>query len=261
MHWRSVSLAALFVLSISCGTEAPLARFVLWAGDRPEDLCFLLPGEADVAYLASTIAIDPKGFHERRRASPLKPGDDTRLIARVRLEGRGARWVDDLAAIAELAELIARHRLQPRVSGLRSGSAGSSRTSRISSIRSRPTGGASTRSSKNIFYPRRSAMARAQVASSAPASATAEEAAANEPEWIALQAAGNAPDLLVREFLAWSESHPGDPRTAEALHDAVRATRFGCRDAETHALSRKAVRALHKQVPKSKWTERTPYAY
>jgi hypothetical protein len=118
MHWRSGSLAALFFFSLSCGTEAPRARFVLWAWDRPEDLRFLLPGEADVAYLASTIAIDPQGFHERRRASGLKLGGDTRLVATVRIEDRGARLVDDPAAIAELAELIVRHRFHPRVSAL-----------------------------------------------------------------------------------------------------------------------------------------------
>jgi hypothetical protein len=110
-------------------------------------------------------------------------------------------------------------------------------------------------------YPRGPATARAKVASIAPASASAEEAAANEREWSALQAAGNAPDIIAREVLAWSESHPRDSRTAEALHDAVRATRFGCGDGDTHALSTKAFRALHKLFPDSEWTRKTPYSY
>jgi hypothetical protein len=114
---------------------------------------------------------------------------------------------------------------------------------------------------ERYWYPGKPPEARAKLDALAPANATAEEAAANEREWSALQAAGNAPDFLAREILAWDKSHPGDPRTAEALHHAVRATRFGCRDGVTHALSTKAFRALHKLFPDSEWTRKTPYSY
>jgi hypothetical protein len=67
------------------------------------------------------------------------------------------------------------------------------------------------------------------------------------------------PYFLVSEALAWARTHRDDPLVPEALHQAVRSTRYGCFDASTGKLSRAAFRLLHRRYPKSEWTERTPY--
>jgi hypothetical protein len=68
-----------------------------------------------------------------------------------------------------------------------------------------------------------------------------------------------APNLLGREVLAWAKTHPRDPRVPEALHLVVRATRYGCADDATGALSREAFQTLHRLYRDSPWTKQTPY--
>jgi hypothetical protein len=71
---------------------------------------------------------------------------------------------------------------------------------------------------------------------------------------------------LARIVFEWSD-HLGSSRTAQeseqiakALHDVVRATRYGCRRAgSTREVSREAFRRLHKDFPDSEWTRSTPY--
>jgi hypothetical protein len=67
------------------------------------------------------------------------------------------------------------------------------------------------------------------------------------------------PNFLVSEVLAWARPHRDDARVPEALHLAVRATRYGCTDASTGKLSRAAFRLLHRRYPRNEWTARTPY--
>jgi hypothetical protein len=52
-----------------------------------------------------------------------------------------------------------------------------------------------------------------------------------------------------------------DPRAPEALHLAVRATRYGCKDEKTGSFSKQAYDALHKKYPKSTWAQKTKYWY
>jgi tetratricopeptide (TPR) repeat protein len=68
-----------------------------------------------------------------------------------------------------------------------------------------------------------------------------------------------APNFLAGEVLAWGRAHRDDPLVPEALHQAVRSTRYGCIDASTGKLSQAAFRLLHRRYPKSEWTARTPY--
>lgn len=74
-----------------------------------------------------------------------------------------------------------------------------------------------------------------------------------------LSAFGTAPNYLARLAVEWANKTPDDPRLPEALHLAVKTTRFGCTDEQTPALSKSAFQLLHKRFPKSDWAKKTPY--
>ena len=80
-------------------------------------------------------------------------------------------------------------------------------------------------------------------------------------EWKRLAAVGPAPDSLTSAVLAWAKAHPDDERVPEALHLAVRSTRFGCTNPSTAKLSKQAFELLHTKYPKSSWAAKTPYWY
>ncbi len=84
---------------------------------------------------------------------------------------------------------------------------------------------------------------------------------AGESEWKALRASPAAPTLLGDIIIRWVERHPRDPRSAEALHYTVRATRYGCADAQTSGVSRRAFRLLHRLYPGSVWARKTPFYF
>ncbi|MBI5473703.1 MAG: hypothetical protein HY961_15300 [Ignavibacteriae bacterium] len=69
----------------------------------------------------------------------------------------------------------------------------------------------------------------------------------------------NAPNFFCLTALEWSKEHPNDDRVPEALHLAVRSTRYGCVDETTGRLSQQVFRLLHKKYPQSNWAQSTPY--
>jgi len=75
----------------------------------------------------------------------------------------------------------------------------------------------------------------------------------------ALQALGPAPKFLCRTAIDWTEKNPDDPRSPEALHLAVRSTRYGCTDAETGRWSKAAFDLLHRRYPNTTWARNTKY--
>ena len=75
----------------------------------------------------------------------------------------------------------------------------------------------------------------------------------------ALQALGTAPNYLCRMAIAWAEKNPADPRSPEALHLAVRSTRYGCTDKETGRWSKAAYDLLHQRYPNTTWAKNTKY--
>lgn len=87
---------------------------------------------------------------------------------------------------------------------------------------------------------------------------SAQQAAAKE-EQTALAALPSAPNWLAERTLAWANLHPEDSRVPEALHFAVRATRFGCANAETGRYSKRAFALLHGRYAKGDWAKRTPF--
>ncbi|HEX5709628.1 MAG TPA: hypothetical protein VFX96_20280 [Pyrinomonadaceae bacterium] len=81
--------------------------------------------------------------------------------------------------------------------------------------------------------------------------------AAREVERLA--ALGTAPNYLARLAVEWSQKFPRDRRVPEALHLAVKSTRYGCTDKETANHSKAAFDALHRRYPTSPWTKKTPF--
>lgn len=90
---------------------------------------------------------------------------------------------------------------------------------------------------------------------------TEEETLASQKDLETLAEIGAGPIYLGQIVLRHANSHPGDPRMAEALHLTVRATRYGCSQerSETSVISRNAFKLLHSKYPKSAWTQKTPY--
>jgi hypothetical protein len=75
----------------------------------------------------------------------------------------------------------------------------------------------------------------------------------------ALKALGTAPNYLCRIAIDWTEKNPADPRSPEALHLAVRSTRYGCTDKETGRWSKAAYDLLHRRYPNTVWAKNTKY--
>jgi hypothetical protein len=80
-------------------------------------------------------------------------------------------------------------------------------------------------------------------------------------EWMRIGKLPSAPEYLSAIAIAWAKSHPADSRVPEALHLAVRSTRFGCAGPATSMRSKEAFTLLHRKYPASEWTKRTPYYY
>jgi tetratricopeptide (TPR) repeat protein len=96
----------------------------------------------------------------------------------------------------------------------------------------------------------------------APAFLTDAQREEGEKQWQALQSgAPVAPDYLCAQTLAWAQTHRDDPRVPEALHLAVRATRYGMTRGETSQWSKRAFQLLHARYPKSEWAAKTKYWY
>jgi hypothetical protein len=76
-----------------------------------------------------------------------------------------------------------------------------------------------------------------------------------------LASLGPAPNYLSQQVTAWAQKAPSDPRLPEALHLAVKATRYGCADADTGQFSKAAFDLLHERYPKSPWAQKTKYWY
>jgi hypothetical protein len=80
-----------------------------------------------------------------------------------------------------------------------------------------------------------------------------------EKEYATLATLGAGPNYLCRQVLAWAAKNPGDPRVPEALHLAVKTTRYGCTDKQTGNWSKTAYDFLHRRYPNNAWTKQTPY--
>jgi len=80
-------------------------------------------------------------------------------------------------------------------------------------------------------------------------------------EWKKLASLPAGPNYLTQQVITFARAHAEDPRAPEALHLAVRATRYGCTDDKTEALSKQAYDLLHARYPNTEWAKRTKYWY
>jgi hypothetical protein len=90
---------------------------------------------------------------------------------------------------------------------------------------------------------------------------TASQKASAKSEWDRLSDVGTAPNYLAEQVIAYAKRHGDDPRLPQALHLAVRSTRFGCSNVETTRLSRAAFDFLHEHYADSEWAAKTKYYY
>jgi hypothetical protein len=89
---------------------------------------------------------------------------------------------------------------------------------------------------------------------------SADERARGRREWAEISKMAPAPDYLAGQTVEWARSNPTDPRAPEALHLAVRATRYGC-DVGKSGSSKEAFQLLHRRYPDSDWARKTKYYY
>jgi len=94
-----------------------------------------------------------------------------------------------------------------------------------------------------------------------PGFLTAAQKEEAEKEWQRIAACGAGPNFMAAQVLEWAKAQPDDARVPEALHLAVRATRYGCSDKDTPRVSKAAFDLLHRRYPKSPWAEKTKYRY
>src|SRR5579884_2097798 len=93
--WSGSMVAAAIASALLLRSTAPadplpaLPRVMLWAWERPEDLRFIKPGSAGIAFLARTVWMDGDNVSARPRLQPLRYTPDTLLMAVVRLESAG----------------------------------------------------------------------------------------------------------------------------------------------------------------------------
>jgi tetratricopeptide (TPR) repeat protein len=80
-----------------------------------------------------------------------------------------------------------------------------------------------------------------------------------DQEWKSLQMQLPAFSLFTTEAVKWAKTHPDDPRSPEALHLAVRASRYSAAATSDSLNAKAAFDLLHKNYPKSAWTRKTPY--
>lgn len=93
-----------------------------------------------------------------------------------------------------------------------------------------------------------------------PAFASALSLSAARNDWKKLERIPPASDWLASRALAFARTYPEDSRIPEALHLAVRATRFGSYyEPHDPNYSKQAFQLLHKKYPDSEWTKKTPY--
>jgi hypothetical protein len=78
-------------------------------------------------------------------------------------------------------------------------------------------------------------------------------------QYATLQALGPGPNYLCKIAIDWAQKNSGDPRAPEALHLAVRSTRYGCTDKDTGRWSKAAFDLLHSRYPNTTWARNTKY--
>jgi hypothetical protein len=95
-----LAIAPVLLLRLTTPTDRLPAfpRLMLWAWESPQDLRFVKPGTAGIAFLARTVWIDEKRVRSRPRLQPLRftPGTDLMAVVRFESAGHGLPAVKDV---------------------------------------------------------------------------------------------------------------------------------------------------------------------
>src|SRR5712692_622392 len=98
--------AALFVRPFGGPDPLPgFPRVMLWAWERPEDLRFINPKSAGIAFLARPVWLDGSQLASQPRLQPLRFPPGTTLMAVVRFESTGHGLPPRADVIRELREV------------------------------------------------------------------------------------------------------------------------------------------------------------
>jgi hypothetical protein len=92
LAWAGCALIVPLVIARLATPTDPtpmLPRLMLWAWESPQDLRFVRPGSAGIAFLARTVWLAPDSVASRPRLQPLRYQPGTDLMAVVRLESQG----------------------------------------------------------------------------------------------------------------------------------------------------------------------------
>jgi hypothetical protein len=98
-----------------------------------------------------------------------------------------------------------------------------------------------------------------QAPKESPSFLTAAQLATAEKEVAMISAIGAVPNFFCQQAIQWATQHPTDRRAPEALHFAVKSTRYGCTNKQTGKWSKAAYDFLHRRYPGNTWTKQTPY--
>ena len=109
--------AIVILVSLSgCAHEAEPPTVVLWAWERPEDLTFLKPGDAEIALLVNRIELFTERVIEHPRSQPLAANPGISVLPVIRIEAVEPSL--DAAQLDLLLEAISRSTLDSRFRGL-----------------------------------------------------------------------------------------------------------------------------------------------
>ncbi len=109
-------IVALLTAAACTPSPTPPSRLVLWAWERPEDLRFLAPDEAEIALLVNRIVLRESRVEAHPRAQPLQALSGITVTPVVRIEA--VKPTLDAAQLEELLETIRRSTLDSRFQGL-----------------------------------------------------------------------------------------------------------------------------------------------
>jgi len=109
--WMGLLLSGVTGMAASLPANTP--RLWIWAWDRPENLRFLKPGEAGIAYYALGLRVEQGKLQVRVRKAPLRLPEGVPLIAVVRIDAPDAAISEDL--LKPTVEAIRHNAVQPGI--------------------------------------------------------------------------------------------------------------------------------------------------
>src|SRR5438046_9902514 len=112
-----LALAPILLLRLTSRSDPLHAfpRLMLWAWESPQDLRFIKPGSAGIAFLERTVWLDGARVRSRPRLQPLRFTPGTDLMAVVRFEAAANRLPTPAAVVRKAkpaVQISAVHALQ-----------------------------------------------------------------------------------------------------------------------------------------------------